>query len=202
MKDNIPFYSIANMFFVGAVFSIVNILLFQDRFFSIALNDSLYQGMKDWSVVITAAAIVIVFEIGFILNRLSSIVIEPVLAKAKMWPIAQYGLDVSALSKEHPKFQSMITDLVLMRTHILLYLILAVEALFSQYKLAAVVFLLLIVVFVLAGRKHNSKINKMREDYAKQDAGRSICEENTTDCVRKRVRVKRVDYDTTSEKSN
>ena len=103
------------------------------------------------------------YEIGFILNRASSVIVEPILAKFKIWPKYQYDKDVSEISESNSKFQSMITELVLMRTHILLYLLIAVISLFSPYKWFALVCIVLIVLFIFAGQKHNSKINKIRK---------------------------------------
>jgi hypothetical protein len=170
MKDKIPFYNIANMFFVGAVFAIANVLLFHECLSDMDLSSQLYMTLKDWSIVATAAIIVVVFEIGFILNRASSVLIAPILEKTKIWPKEKYNLDVSELSNKHPKFQSMITDLVLMRTHILMYLILAIESLFSPYKLASLVCLSIILVIVFSGRKHNARINIMRKSFAEKES--------------------------------
>lgn len=170
MKEKIPFYNIANMFFVGAVFAIANVLLFHECLLDMDLSSQLYMTLKDWSIVATAAIIVVVFEIGFILNRASSVLIAPILEKTKIWPKEKYNLDVSELSNKHPKFQSMITDLVLMRTHILMYLILAIESLFSPYKLASLVCLSIILVIVFSGRKHNARINIMRKSFAEKEA--------------------------------
>lgn len=170
MKDKIPFYNIANMFFVGAVFAIANVLLFHECLLDMDLSSQLYMTLKDWSIVATAAIIVIVFEIGFILNRASSVLIAPILEKTKIWPKEKYNLDVSELSNKHPKFQFMITDLVLIRTHILMYLILAIESLFSPYKLASLVCLSIILVIVFSGRKHNARINIMRKLFAEKEA--------------------------------
>lgn len=170
MKDKIPFYNIANMFFVGAVFAIANVLLFHECLLDMDLSSQLYMTLKDWSIVATAAIIVVVFEIGFILNRASSVLIAPILEKTKIWPKEKYNLDVSELSNKHPKFQFMITDLVLIRTHILMYLILAIESLFSPYKLASLVCLSIILVIVFSGRKHNARINIMRILFAEKEA--------------------------------
>ena len=170
MKDKIPFYNIANMFFVGAVFAIANVLLFHECLLDMDLSSQLYMTLKDWSIVATAAIIVVVFEIGFILNRASSVLIAPTLEKTKIWPKEKYNLDVSELSNKHPKFQFMITDLVLIRTHILMYLILAIESLFSPYKLASLVCLSIILVIVFSGRKHNARINIMRKLFAEKEA--------------------------------
>jgi hypothetical protein len=161
------------MFFVGAVFSVFNILLFHKCILGIDLNSSVYVVLKDWSLVVTAAIIVIMFEIGFILNRASSILIAPVLERTKIWPKEKYDFDVLKLSRKDPKFQSIITELVLIRTHILLYLVLTVESLFSSYKLLSLACLALIILLLFSGRKHNARINTLRQSFAKQEAEES-----------------------------
>ena len=66
------------------------------------------------------------------------------------------------IGKNH-KFQSMITELNLMRSHILLYLILAILAVvLGRYWLA---FIYVSLIFVFGGKKHNTKINKIRKGY-------------------------------------
>lgn len=163
MKDKIPFYNIVNMFFVGSVFTFIVLVLFHGQFKSIDLSAPIFTFLKDWSIIISAILLIAMYEVGFVLNRASSVIIEPILTKAKIWPKYQYDKDVSEISEKNSKFQSMITELVLMRTHILLYLIIAVLSLFSPYKWFALICVVLVILFVLAGKKHNSKVNIIRK---------------------------------------
>ena len=170
MKEQIPYYNIANMFFVGAVFAFVNIILFHNCLSNIDYSSQLYIVLKDWNIVVSAALVVVLFEVGFILNRTSSVIIAPILEKTKIWPKEKYDIDVSELSNKYPKFQSLITDFILIRTHVLMYIILLIESLFSQYKLFSLVCFILIAILVLSGRKHNSRINTIRKSYAEKQA--------------------------------
>lgn len=163
MKDKIPFYNIANMFFVGSVFTFLVAVLFNNYFKNIDLSLPVFTFMKDWSVVISAILLIAMYEVGFILNRASSVIIEPILTKTQIWPRYKYDKDVSEISKENPKFESMITDLVLMRSHILMYLIVGIVSLFSSYKWFFFICLIFIGVFIFGGRKHNDKINTIRK---------------------------------------
>lgn len=162
MKEKIPFYNIANMFFVGSVFTFLVVALFHNQFEAIDLSLPIFTFAKDWSVIISAILLIAMYEIGFILNRASSAIIEPILTQTKMWPKYKYDKDVSEISKDNLKFQSMITDLVLMRSHILMYVIVGVISLFSSYKWFSIVCFFFIVIFILAGRKHSLKINTIR----------------------------------------
>lgn len=163
MKDKIPFYNIVNMFFVGSVFTFIVAVLFHGHFKAVDLSAPIFTFLGDWSVVISAILLIVMYEIGFILNRASSVIIEPIFTKLKIWPKYQYDKDVSEISEKNQKFQSMITELVLMRTHILLYLIVAIVSLFSAYKWFSLICVGFIAIFIFAGRKHNAKINKIRK---------------------------------------
>ena len=163
MKEKIPFYNIVNMFFVGSVFAFLIFVLFHQQFEFIDLSSEIFAFMKDWSVVVSTVLLVIMYEIGFVLNRASSVIIEPILTKMQIWPKYKYDKDISEISESNSKFQSMITELVLMRTHILLYCIVAILSLFSSYKWFSVVCISIVVLFILAGRKHNTKINTIRK---------------------------------------
>ena len=166
MKDKIPFYNVVNMFFVGSVFTFITVILFHNDFKDINLSSPFFSFIKDWNIVISAILLIIMYELGFILNRASSIIIEPILTKTKIWPKEDYDIDVSEISEKNSKFQSMITELNLMRTHILLYFIIFWLSLFSIYKWFSIVCVILIVLFILGGQKHNAKINKIRKSAA------------------------------------
>ena len=64
----------------------------------------------------------------------------------------------------------MILELVLIRSHILIYIILALSAIICKKYILFFVFLVLILVFILSGRKHNDRINKIRADFKKEIA--------------------------------
>ena len=165
MKDKIPFYNIVNMFFVGAVFSMISVTLFEDR---INIQQEHLTLAKDWSVIVSALLIIAMYEVGFIINRLSSIIVAPLLSKLKIWPKGKYDIDISEISQSYSKFQAMITELVLMRSHIMMYFILtAVAVILHRYMLSSI-FMLLVIIFVLAGRKHNTKINIIRKSHAER----------------------------------
>lgn len=162
MKDKIPFYNIVNMFFVGAVFSLCLVILLWGYipFDWIQENAEL---LSDWSILISAILLIAMYELGFIINRMGSIIVAPFYQKIKLWPIGQYGIDVSELVQINPRFQSMITELNLMRSHIMMCLLLLVISLIMGEWVWSGIFVLLIVVFTLGGKKHNTKINVIRE---------------------------------------
>ena len=166
MRDKIPFYDIVNMFFIGAIFSMCALFLLYEYvpFDWFKENSEL---LSDWSFIISAVLLIAMYELGFIINRMGSIVVAPILERTGIWPKDDYDIDVSEISAKNSKFQSMLTELVLMRSHIMLCLILAGISIYQQSCHALLLFALLLFVFVLGGRKHNSKINIIRKSYVK-----------------------------------
>lgn len=167
MKDKIPFYNIVNMFFVGAVSLLfLVVLLWNDISMDwIKRNAEL---LSDWSVLVSIILLIAAYEIGFIINRLGSIVIEPILIRMKIWPRQKYKIDISEISEHNRKFQSMILELNLMRSHIMMCLLLLIISLIVAKWWFCLVFVALSVIFIFGGQKHNAKINIIREEYLEQ----------------------------------
>ena len=168
MKDKIPFYNIVNMFFVGAVFTFFSVVTFYKKI-PIDKIISYSDFLSDWSIIIGVVLLVIMFEFGFIINRMGSIIVAPILSKLKIWKKDPYGIDVSKISQRNQKFQSMITEYVLMRSHIMMFLILLVMSLICLNFILSIFFLSMIVVFIFGGKKHNDKINIIRKHYHKEE---------------------------------
>ena len=164
MKEKIPYYNIVNMFFVGSVFSLcLAFLMHEDIPFDWLEEHA--DILSDWSLLISAVLLVAMYELGFIINRMGSIIIAPILEKTKIWKKDEYDIDVSELSSKNAKFQAMITELVLMRSHIMMCVLLVTMAVCKKYWSLSFVFVSMILVFVFGGMKHNSKINKIRKRY-------------------------------------
>lgn len=162
MKEKIPFYNIVNMFFVGCVFVIFMIPFFIDAI-DLDVVKEYSEILSDWTGIISVVAIAAMFEIGFIINRLGSIIVEPLYVILGIWPREKYDVKVSEISQNNAKFQSMITELNLMRSHIMICLIILIVALFLGKFLYALSMFALICIFSLGGRKHNTKINIIRK---------------------------------------
>lgn len=165
MEDKIPFYDIINKLFVGAVFSLLLFVTIGEKFPVLDYYSHYQAVIEGFGVVCSAIIVIAMYEIGFIINRCGSIFVGPILEKTKIWPKKEYKIDVSKIKKENETFNSMITELVLLRSHILMYTILTVIALISQKWLNLVIYIVFIVIFILSGKKHNIKINKIRDEY-------------------------------------
>ena len=167
MKEKIPFYNIVNMFFVGAVFSLCLAILLRNYIPIQWIKDN-SELLSDWSILISSVLLVAMYELGFIINRMGSIIISPIYQVVKLWPKGKYGIDVSELAQVNPRFQSLITELNLMRSHIMMCILLLVVSVILRERIWIISLLLLIVIFTFGGKKHNEKINIMRADFAQR----------------------------------
>lgn len=166
MKDKISLYDIVNKFFVGAVFTLLFVVVTVDKLPLVDIYNQYSDILKDWSVIVSAVLLISMYEIGFVINRGSSAIIAPLLEKTKIWPIDGYSIDISEIKKSNETFNAMITELVLSRSHIFMYLLLTIISIACCKWIFGVAFVVIILLFIISGRKHNQRINKIRKDYA------------------------------------
>ena len=167
MKDKIPFYEIVNMFFTGAVFSIVLICLLYNNINISDKSKAIIEYCEKWSIVVGAGVLVLMYEVGFLLNKISAVTLGYILPGLKIWPRVEYSIDVSKIEMENANFRSMNVELHVVRTHIVMYLILGVVAAVVKKWIVAIAFFALIVVFVFSGRRTNNFMNKIKDGYKK-----------------------------------
>ncbi len=166
MKEKIPFYDIVNMFFVGAVFCLGSCILLYE-YIPLEWIKENSELLSSWSVFLFSILLIAMFEIGFIINRMGSVIIAP-LYEGKIWPKDEYSIDVSELAQSNARFQSLITELILMRSQIMMCVILFLVSLVQHMWVWGTIYIGLIIIFTLSGQKHNDKINRMRHDYVKR----------------------------------
>lgn len=126
MKNKISLYDIVNKFFVGAVFTLLLVVVTVDKLPLVDIYNHYSDILKDWSVIVSAVLLIAMYEIGFVINRGSSAIIAPLLEKTKIWPKEDYTIDISEIKKSNETFNAMITELVLSRSHIFMYLLLTI----------------------------------------------------------------------------
>ncbi|MGN0653577.1 MAG: hypothetical protein ACI4KD_01510 [Oscillospiraceae bacterium] len=168
MKEKVPFYEVANMFFTGAAFSVILILIIADNpSFNSRMSELLIL-FKDLSVVVSAALLVAMYEIGFILNKIGSVLLGKLLEKSMIWPRENYDISVSQLEEKNSKFKSLNIELHVTRTHIIMYLILCIVSLFFKKWILSAIFLIIGIILLFAGRRTNHFMNRIKEDYRKE----------------------------------
>jgi uncharacterized membrane protein YdbT with pleckstrin-like domain len=114
------------------------------------------------------------FEVGFIINRMGSILIAPLYTKLKIWPKQAYAADISKLEQDNPRVQSMVTEMTLMRSHIMMSILLIIPVVVCIKWYWAGINILAIILFTLGGRRHNTRINIIRKQLMDQNRLNSI----------------------------
>ena len=167
MSEKIPVYHIINMFFVGAVFTLLlTAICFQHIPLEWLKENSDF--LSDWAVMISAAIFIVMFEVGFIINRMGAVLIAPLYSKLSIWPREKYDADISELEQQNPRVQAMVTELTLMRSHIMISILLIIPVVLCIKWYWVGINILAVVIFTLGGRRHNEKINIIRKQFADQ----------------------------------
>lgn len=163
MSIKVPFYHIVNMFLTGLVFMGGFILLLPNVSYTFLSNPAISK-MNDMPDILE---IVFVFagayEVGLIINRFGSLMIEPVFKKLKLIPYDDDYSKYNERKKAFPILDTLSREYALSRTGVALFLFLAIIALFSQYKLSSILFLLILVLYFFSCRKHAGRIVSLME---------------------------------------
>ena len=97
------------------------------------------------------------YEIGLILNRAGSVIIEPVLIKTKFLRFSEnYSLYAEA-SKKTPMLNTISREYALSRTSIVEFLVLAIWSTCIGKWLLSVCYLAVAIVFLFSCKKHSTK---------------------------------------------
>lgn len=162
MKEKIPFYEIATMFFTGAAFSLVMTFLLYDKISFEKMKDFLSLS-ENWTAIISIVLLVAMFEIGFILNKSSAVLLNKLLKK--IWPHEEYSIKVSQLEEENKKFKNLNRELHVIKSHILMYIILSITAFCIKKWILGIAFVVVAFIFLFAGRRTNYFMNIIKKDY-------------------------------------
>lgn len=158
MKEKLSLYEYLNFVLIGLIFAGCCVLICKDT----EMIKTIFEEIKALSlgieVVITFILFGLIYEIGFIINRIGSIMIEPILKKLKLvYFIDDYVL-FNKRKKEYPIMNTLSREFALARTQISMFLILLLISLIEKQYLFTIVFALLIILFTLSMRKHSKKI--------------------------------------------
>jgi len=164
MEIKLPLYNILNMFLTGLVFIGGCVLLFPQYIVDL-FNNEIIKGLSAGpEIVITVCIFAIAYETGLIINRIGSTIIEPVFKKTKLIPFNDNYSLFNEKKKQYPIMSTLSREYALSRTGIVLFLLLAVLALFSSTKLLSIPLLIIAIIFYVSCRKHAGKIVKLMSD--------------------------------------
>lgn len=158
MKEKLSLYEYLNFVLIGLIFTSCCVLVFRYD----ELVKTVFKGIQFFSlgieVVITFALFGLIYEIGFIINRIGSIIIEPIFKKFK---IINFNNDYKLFNerkREYPIMEVLSREFALARTQVSMFFILVVISLFNKQFIIAIVFFLFVILFTLSMRKHSKKI--------------------------------------------
>ena len=86
MEIKVPFYNILNMFLTGLVFIGGCLIIFPDTAVVLFNSDIIEDLGAGPEVVITVCTFAVAYEVGLIINRTGSVILEPLLKSTKLIP--------------------------------------------------------------------------------------------------------------------
>lgn len=158
MENKIPFYNIVNMFLTGFIFIGCCIFIYLNAFIYLLTSNIIPETNFVSESIITVSFLAIIYEIGYVINRIGSIITEPILKKTKAIPFNNDYKNFNDCKKQYPILNTLSREYALSRTSLTLFLIIDVFALLQKQWILALVFLLIALLFGFSCRKHAKKI--------------------------------------------
>lgn len=164
MEIKIPIYNILNMFLTGLVFMGCLAIIYPECALNILKNDIIVNIETGPEIIFTVCTFAAAYEIGLIINRIGSVLIEPFLRRIKIIPFNDDYIKYNNQKKEFPILNTLSREFALSRTGIVLFTILAIAAFdTSKYKIAGI-YLIIAFIYLLSCRKHAKKIVDLMND--------------------------------------
>jgi hypothetical protein len=155
METKISFYNILNMFLIGLIFFGCIVIIFFNPIFNLLKILTIIN--IGYETLITIIFFGIIYEVGLIINRISSVIIEEFLKKTKLIVFRDYALYKKAETKiDFIKILS--REYALSRNSMTLFFILCLISIFSSKWIFFLIFLGLTLLFFLSLKKHVKKI--------------------------------------------
>ena len=166
METKIPFYNLLNMFLTGLIFTGCCIVLFYEKI--VLLTDSaFFDSIKSMNVgletIITICFCAIIYEIGYIINRIGSFM-EDFLKLIKLIPFDNDYKNFNDKSAKLPVLSTLSREYALSRTSMTLFLMMTIISSVHCHRIFAVVMLALTILFYFSMKKHALKIVTLMKD--------------------------------------
>lgn len=164
MEIKIPFYNILNMFLTGLVFIGGCIIIFPEYTLTVLNNEIIKNLGTGPEIISTVCVFAVAYEIGLIINRIGSVIIEPILKRLKWIPFDDDYVKFNKKKKEYPIMSTLSREFALSRTGIALFLILLVLSATTSKKLLVITCAVITAVYYLSCKKHAAKIVTLMQD--------------------------------------
>lgn len=158
MENKIPFYNMVNMLLTGFVFIGCCIFIYFNDILNLLILHEFPKINIGSESIFTISFFAVVYEIGYIINRLGSIISEPILIKTKAIPFDNDYKKFSELKKEYPILNTLSREYAVARTSLTLFFIVTILAAIQSKCILALLFCLISLLFGFSCRKHAKKI--------------------------------------------
>ncbi|MDR0696328.1 MAG: hypothetical protein LBF68_02115 [Christensenellaceae bacterium] len=165
MEAKVPFYNIVNIFLPGLVLIGSCVLLFLDEVKTL-VDKVTNIGSAGLEVLITVSLFAIAYEVGYIMFRLGSAIVEPILKKTFGW--ADYNDFIKAgksSDKAHDKLETLSREYAFARTQVMLFIALAVLTGIRMQWWFMGICVAVAVLFVCTARGHMKRTQKAVTQY-------------------------------------
>ena len=164
MEVKVPFYNILNMFLTGLVFIGGCIIIFPDTSVGIFNSEIIKNIGAGPEIVITVCTFAVAYEVGLIINRTGSVILESLLKWTKLIAFNDNYTLFNQKKKEYPIMSTLSREYALSRTRIVLFLLLLImSALEGKCSLAAICAVITVIYF-FSCRKHAGKIVELMQN--------------------------------------
>lgn len=158
METKIPFYNIVNMLLTGFIFIGCCIIIYFNILSDLLVWDFLDEINSVSETIITISMLAVIYEIGYIINRLGSVIIEPILKCTKAIPFDNDYKKFNDRKKDFPILSILSREYAVSRTSLTLFLFTTILGFTHKQIQLAFIFFVLSFIFLLSCRKHASKI--------------------------------------------
>lgn len=149
MEIKVPFYNILNMFLTGLVFIGGCFIIFPDIAVAIFNSDIIKNLGAGPEIVITVCTFAVAYEVGLIINRIGSVVLEPLLKRAKLIPFNDNYALFNQKKKEYSIMSTLSREYALSRTGVALFLsLLILSAITVKWSLVFICAIIVGIYFV------------------------------------------------------
>ncbi len=166
MNTTVPYYDIANRFLLGFLFAAGMFLLHANiilSFISAKVQEFKIPGGA--GTIITICFIAAIYEIGVVLNRISSVGTEELLIKIKIWPQRSDYVWYNKAKEYYKIIPTLAREYDFYKGHITLFLLLSLYSLALGRWCFSVVCIAFAFIFIASGDKQSKRINKLVKDF-------------------------------------
>ncbi|MBU9744256.1 hypothetical protein KTH81_10530 [Lachnospiraceae bacterium ASD3451] len=164
MEVKVPFYNILNIFLIGLVFIGGCLIIFPDTVVAIFSSDIIKTLGAGPEIVITVCTFAVAYEVGLIINRTGSVILEPILKKIKFIPFNDNYTLFNQKKKEYPIMNTLSREYALSRTGIALFLSLLILSAVEGKRFLVAIYAVVTGIYFLSCRKHAGKIVELMQN--------------------------------------